>query len=153
MLVGCGSHTPRAEMTPREEPVQVGEPDATAAGADPTEVVRGEDPGEVRPRPEPVDPVEPPPPTGSEPGTPQPPPYPPKLHDGAACLKASDCASGVCEGHGCTDTTPGTCAPAERACTRDRRPYCGCDGETFYSSGSCPGRRYARQGTCGDVVP
>jgi len=68
--------------------------------------------------------------------------------DGAACLAASDCASGVCEGEGCTDDKPGVCAPATRSCTRDRRPYCGCDGETFFTSGSCPGQRFAARGMC-----
>ena len=68
--------------------------------------------------------------------------------DGAACLTADECSSGICEGEGCTDDAPGTCAPEMRACTRDRRPYCGCDGETFFSSGSCPGQRYAKAGPC-----
>lgn len=153
VLVGCGAPGPRGEMTPRDEPPTLSESSASAAGlgADPTgDTV--EEAGTMRPRPEPFHPAEPPPPEGSDPDEPPRPLFPPKLHDGAACLQASDCASGVCEGHGCTDGTPGTCAPAERPCTRDRRPYCGCDGETFYSSGSCPGRRYARQGTCGDKV-
>ncbi|MEZ4366156.1 MAG: hypothetical protein R2939_07690 [Kofleriaceae bacterium] len=68
--------------------------------------------------------------------------------DGAACLAAADCASGVCEGLGCDASAPGVCAPAQRACTRDLRAYCGCDGQTFRTSGSCPGRRYARAGAC-----
>ena len=68
--------------------------------------------------------------------------------DGAACLAASDCASGVCEGQGCGADAPGVCAAKARACTRDLRPYCGCDGATFRASGSCPGRRYASKGEC-----
>ncbi len=68
--------------------------------------------------------------------------------DGASCAEAEECESGVCEGLGCTANAPGTCAPEKRACTRDRRPYCGCDGETFWTSSSCVGRRYARAGTC-----
>ena len=68
--------------------------------------------------------------------------------DGAACLAATDCASGVCEGQGCGVSSPGTCAPARRACTKDLRPYCGCDGKTFRTSGSCPGRRYQAKGEC-----
>lgn len=68
--------------------------------------------------------------------------------DGATCFVAEDCASGVCEGQGCSETRPGTCAPAQRACTRDLRPYCGCDGVTFRTSGSCPGRRYASASAC-----
>jgi hypothetical protein len=68
--------------------------------------------------------------------------------DGATCLAAADCASGICEGEGCTDDRPGRCAPKSRACTRDLRQYCGCDGQTFGASGSCPGRRYAATGTC-----
>jgi hypothetical protein len=33
-------------------------------------------------------------------------------------------------------------------CTRDLRTYCGCDGQTFQSSGSCPGKRFANPGEC-----
>ncbi|HWU90127.1 MAG TPA: hypothetical protein VN253_22845, partial [Kofleriaceae bacterium] len=68
--------------------------------------------------------------------------------DGAACLTEADCASGICEGEGCTDDQPGLCKPVTRACTRDLRPYCGCDGKRFDASGSCPGRRYAATGRC-----
>lgn len=66
---------------------------------------------------------------------------------GAQCQAASECESGVCEGEGCGDT-PGTCAPAQRACTRDLRAYCGCDGKTFRASGSCPGQRYSAKAEC-----
>ena len=68
--------------------------------------------------------------------------------EGSACLTGTDCQSGVCEGQGCGDDTPGTCAPARRGCTKDLRSYCGCDGKTFRSSGSCPGRRYSTKGEC-----
>jgi len=68
--------------------------------------------------------------------------------DGEPCLDASECASGICEGEGCDAATPGRCAPASRACTRDLRAYCGCDGTTFRTSGSCPGRRFASRGEC-----
>jgi len=68
--------------------------------------------------------------------------------DGASCLAGAECASGVCEGQGCGNDTPGTCMPAARRCTRDLRPYCGCDGKTFRTSGSCPGQRYAAKGEC-----
>lgn len=68
--------------------------------------------------------------------------------DGASCLASSECASGICEGEGCGDDQPGTCMTKMRACTRDRRPYCGCDGQTFETSGSCPGRRFAHRGAC-----
>lgn len=67
---------------------------------------------------------------------------------GEACLSATECASGICEGQGCGDDTPGVCAPAERGCTRDLVTYCGCDGQEFRTSGSCPGQRYAQKGTC-----
>lgn len=72
----------------------------------------------------------------------------PAQPDGAACLVATDCASGVCEGLGCGRDAPGVCAPARRRCTKDRRAYCGCDGTTFYGSGSCPGRRFAAREAC-----
>lgn len=72
--------------------------------------------------------------------------------DGAACLVSADCASGICEGPGCTEQ-PGTCAPRQRACTKDLREYCGCDGKTFQSSGSCPGSRYQSPGACPGGAP
>lgn len=68
--------------------------------------------------------------------------------DGASCLAGTECASGVCEGLGCTDDKPGTCAPAQRGCTKDLRSYCGCDGVTFKSSGSCPRQRYEAKDAC-----
>jgi hypothetical protein len=68
--------------------------------------------------------------------------------DGSPCLQASDCASGICEGQGCADDAPGKCASKARGCTRDRRPYCGCDGATFYGSGTCPGKRYSAAAEC-----
>ncbi|MCX4246707.1 hypothetical protein [Paraliomyxa miuraensis] len=68
--------------------------------------------------------------------------------DGSPCRTGSDCQSGVCEGEGCGDDQLGECKPATRACTRDFRAYCGCDGQVFRGSGSCPGQRYARRGEC-----
>lgn len=68
------------------------------------------------------------------------------------CLSDADCDGGVCEGEGCGDDQPGVCASPDRMCTRDARPYCGCDGQTFSSSGSCPGRRYASKGKCEDAA-
>lgn len=73
---------------------------------------------------------------------------PPRGAVGSACDTAADCETGVCEGEGC-DPGRGRCAAKNRSCTRDRRAYCGCDGNTFYSSGSCPGRRFASRGICG----
>ena len=66
---------------------------------------------------------------------------------GAACSTAAECESGICEGEGCGDSA-GTCASASRACTRDLRQYCGCDGQTFQASGSCPGQRFSKPGPC-----
>lgn len=68
--------------------------------------------------------------------------------EGTACLLGTECSSGVCEGEGCGDRSPGKCAPANRACTRDLRAYCGCDGKTFRGSGSCPMQRFAYRGEC-----
>lgn len=68
--------------------------------------------------------------------------------DGAPCLTSSACASGVCEGVGCREDTPGTCMSRERLCTMDLRLWCDCDGATFQASGSCPGRRVAHKGAC-----
>jgi len=65
------------------------------------------------------------------------------------CLSDSDCeGGGTCEGEGCGDDQPGTCGASDRMCTRDAQMYCGCDGENFRGSGSCPGRRYAHRGEC-----
>jgi len=73
---------------------------------------------------------------------------PGKLADGAGCTEPGQCASGVCEGQGCGADAAGTCVPAQRICTKDRRAYCGCDGSTFLASGTCAGRRYASKGDC-----
>jgi hypothetical protein len=91
-------------------------------------------------------PLQPAPAPGSEgaPGEPQKSAEP----DGTPCLSGTECASGICEGEGCTDDRPGVCAPRSRACTRDLRQYCGCDGKTFGASGTCPGRRFAARAQC-----
>lgn len=68
--------------------------------------------------------------------------------DGGACVTATDCQSGICEGVGCGDDPAGVCAPVSRSCTRDARAYCGCDDVSFRTSGSCPGRRYQARGPC-----
>jgi hypothetical protein len=86
---------------------------------------------------EPATPVDAP----AAPAAPVPPPA-------TACLSTADCPEGsVCEGLGCGDDQPGRCM-GMRPCTRDLRMYCGCDGVTFGSSGSCPGRRFAHEGEC-----
>lgn len=105
-------------------------------------------PTPVEPTPVEPTPVEPTP-TATVDAAPAPAPKPPALiADGASCLRGEECASGVCEGEGCFDETPGTCAPAQRGCTKDLRSYCGCDGVTFKTSGSCPKRRYEAKGAC-----
>ncbi len=70
---------------------------------------------------------------------------------GSACLVATDCESGACEGLGCGADTPGICADVKRRCTRDARAYCGCDGKTFRASGTCPGQRYSAKAACGSA--
>ncbi len=73
---------------------------------------------------------------------------------GDDCTDGAQCSSGICEGEGCGDDTPGKCIAADRMCTRDARSYCGCDGKTFVGSGTCPGQRYASAGACeGDPGP
>lgn len=66
--------------------------------------------------------------------------------DGQPCESSDQCQSGACEGT--CDGGGGVCAPADRACTTDLVQYCGCDGQTFAGSGSCPGRRIAARGAC-----
>jgi hypothetical protein len=85
----------------------------------------------------------PPPTTGSK-----------DLPNGSACVTADQCASGLCQGVGCGDDPPGVCVSRARPCTRDRRPFCGCDGQTFATSSSCVNRRYQHEGPCpGSPIP
>ena len=65
------------------------------------------------------------------------------VRDGGACERGDQCASGVCEGEGCGPDRKGVCMSQNRSCTRDLRAFCGCDGQTFRASGSCPGRRFS----------
>ena len=80
------------------------------------------------------------------PGTEVPPPAR-NLADGSACSNGGECASGTCEGMGC-GPGQGRCMPAQRACTRDLRVYCGCDGKEFRASGGCPGQVFLHHGAC-----
>ncbi len=89
----------------------------------------------------------PPAPTAQTP-TPVPAPASAKRPDGQSCSSAGDCDSGICEGQGCGQDM-GVCVSANRMCTMDLVPYCGCDGETFTASSGCAGRLYARRGECG----
>jgi hypothetical protein len=98
--------------------------------------------------PTPVEPTDPAPPLDAAAGPVAVDAAPALAAEGASCLKHADCASGVCEGEGCSDVEPGTCAPAQRGCTKDLRSYCGCDGKTFKTSGSCPKQRYASKNAC-----
>ena len=87
--------------------------------------------------------------TPTEPPPTKPAPKPAGLvDDGASCLAVTDCQSSVCEGEGCGANQPGTCAPSNRGCTRDLRSYCGCDGQTFRASGSCPKQRFSARAAC-----
>jgi hypothetical protein len=104
---------------------------ATCKGAAP---VQDADAGAPTPSPASDDGVESPPPVSESP--------PP-----SGCNDDTDCSGGICEGEGC-GPGEGTCQPRDRMCTRDLRPYCGCDGHTFQSSGSCPGKRFAHRGAC-----
>ena len=70
------------------------------------------------------------------------------VRDGGACERGDQCASGICEGQGCGGDSKGVCMSQNRRCTRDLRAYCGCDGQTFRASGSCPGRRYSARTAC-----
>jgi hypothetical protein len=70
-----------------------------------------------------------------------------KFADGSACSNGGECASGTCEGMGC-GPGQGRCMPAQRACTRDLRVYCGCDGKEFRASGGCPGQVFLHPGAC-----
>ena len=73
--------------------------------------------------------------------------------DGESCLTGDDCASGICEGIGCGDDMPGTCMARMRPCTKDLRPMCDCEGNTFQASSSCPGRRVEKKVPCDVTAP
>ena len=65
----------------------------------------------------------------------------------ASCTTSEDCPQGqICSGDAGCDTS-WTCKPP-RPCTRDLVTFCGCDGETFQSSSSCPGAQYRNVGQC-----
>lgn len=65
--------------------------------------------------------------------------------DGEACLAATECESGVCQGEGCDESRPGTCgAPA---CEDIAVTYCSCEGVTIFSN-ACAGVRYRYVGQC-----
>jgi hypothetical protein len=72
--------------------------------------------------------------------------------DVVSCTTAADCESGICEGLGCGPGM-GRCVAKERTCTADLVAYCGCDGQTFRSSGTCAKQRYAHKGECKDPLP
>jgi len=66
----------------------------------------------------------------------------------ARCSADTDCPEeGRCEGQGC-GPMQGHCVSGSRICTTDLAAYCGCDGQEFQSSGSCPRARYAYRGRC-----
>lgn len=139
-LVACGGKATPTAATPPEAPEAPEAPETEEAGEE-----AAEEAGEAEEAPVAQEPEAP---TGEAPEGEEPGFVNEARADGSACLESSDCASGICEGEGCGDDTPGVCAPAGRACTRDLRPYCGCDGETFRTSGSCPGKRFAFRGMC-----
>lgn len=90
-----------------------------------------------------------PPGQGAPPPVTKPPPTAPPagVENGGECQMAKDCRSGICEGQGCGDVL-GVCMSRARVCSTDARQYCGCDGQTFTESGSCPGRRFKARGAC-----
>lgn len=63
------------------------------------------------------------------------------------CKSGADCSKDErCDfAPGCD--VPGACVPP-RPCTKDLVPYCGCDGHTFESSGTCPEKAFSRRGAC-----
>src|SRR5215207_4098174 len=53
-----------------------------------------------------------------------------------ACTESKACLGAVCVGTGCDQ--PWRCDPTPRVCKDDVEPFCGCNGKTFYTSGTCP---------------
>lgn len=70
------------------------------------------------------------------------------------CNGTAQCGRGeVCLGvPGCG--TPWVCTPNPgRTCTGDVAPFCGCDGQTFRASSSCPDRPFLHVGPCERPTP
>lgn len=68
------------------------------------------------------------------------------------CRSTEDCGPGeeCLIREGCD--VPSYCGPQlGRPCTDDLASYCGCDGQTFTGSSTCPPRVYARRGPCESV--
>jgi hypothetical protein len=65
-------------------------------------------------------------------------------HEGA-CNNGNYCP-GICVGTACDGEW--ACLSIQ-ICTSDIAPWCGCDGETFYASSSCPSKAFAHPGECG----
>ncbi len=154
LLVGCWvvAHIGCASASGRPSGEHPAPPPPIAEPASPVRPAPEAAPVAVEPSPSATAP-----PAGGPPPPPEPPSQPPPSTaarpDGAACSLAAECASGICEGQGC-GPEQGRCAPRKRVCTMDLKAYCGCDGRTFRSSGSCPGLRFTRRGPCdGDAGP
>ena len=97
----------------------------------------------------------PPPAPGTAAEAPPPPPQAPARRNlglGEVCTSSEQCAHGLtCTGEpGCGQ--PWTCQQAH-PCTRDLVPFCGCDGQVFRSSSTCPGRPYRNRGACANPAP
>lgn len=88
-----------------------------------------------------------PPPPGRPSGTAPARPAPQPAGSGQGCTSSSDCPNGqMCIGNqGCS---AGATCVARRPCTLDLVPYCGCDGQIFRGSSSCPPRPYVQRGPC-----
>jgi hypothetical protein len=53
---------------------------------------------------------------------------------------------------GTSCTTAWTCDTTAQICTADIADYCGCDGQTFQASSSCPTHAFAHRGACTTTV-
>ena len=74
-------------------------------------------------------------------------PPPSQQEQSSACNTSADCPDGMsCRGEAGCDAQ-WTCQP-ESPCTADLVPFCGCDGQVFRGSSSCPPRPYSRRGGC-----
>lgn len=94
------------------------------------------------PRPSPPPAPEPPAARPTPPPTPEPPPEPP------TCTSNRDCPRGqICQGPEGCDAAWRCGRPAER-CVADTQYFCGCDGQSFTASMTCPGRPHRHRGSC-----
>ncbi len=133
-----------AATTPAATPARAASPPAAApvATAPPASPPSPPEP------PAPASPPSPPePPAATPPGPAQSEPEPAQP-SARPCISNRECPRGqVCEGAAGCDTEWFCARPSQR-CIADTQYFCGCGGETFLASMTCPGRPHRHRGSC-----